>query len=234
MKKQAWSPAGNQCWACATVASIAYPQLAWAEILSKAKSCEHFVESFLQGKERLASRGVAACKPAIEENLSQDEDVSVSVNKFYIFKEQAVLEKQNSVRIPAEYLREVIDESGKSIKGVIVPNPEKPWRELVVSRTSLLSRSKAIGTGELRPNQNRELAQVLHKDHQVPGNLLHLVSASPSKGAGKGKLGGARGCGNGTGSKRKAENVAFAGGPAKASHLCSQCGDNVTKATSSR
>ena len=126
------------------------------------------------------SRGVAACKPAIEDNLSQDEDVLVSVNKFYIFKEQAVLEKQNSVRIPAEYVREVIDETGKSIKGVILPNPDKPWRELVVSRTSSLSRSKMIGSGELRPNQNRELAQLLHKDQQpkismTEGELQQLL-----------------------------------------------------------
>ena len=74
---------------------------------------------------------------------------------------------EHGCKVPSDVtLHELIDESGKSVKGLLLKDPAKPWRHVELQRCMAMSLQRGIAQSSqmLRPQQNRDLFKMLVAD----------------------------------------------------------------------
>ena len=155
-------PQGSRCWSCGAVASLAYAHVSWAELISRAKSDKNFAQEVGQAKQRLSQRKPSGqAQDFVEETLDECCQAHVTVQRSMVFITQQDFEREHQVKLPVDILDEVCDEAGHKQRGLLLVNPSKPHREIIVSRRLGFDLTKRLCGSELRANQNRDFLQYL-------------------------------------------------------------------------
>ena len=127
----------------------------------------------MEAKSRLSSRGVEKCRASLEESLGEAEEIEDNSPKVNAADPtggvgEAASDKDSTTTPSADHRR-----SWQGCEGILTSNPDKPYTEVLVSRTSGLALTKTLGDGELRPAQNQELLRFLQSNRQCKATLSH-------------------------------------------------------------
>ena len=169
-------PTGGRCYNCAMVAQVGFPSYTWSELVSRAKSQSAFAAEVRQAKARwVARQGKATASPWLPESLYDQITTGYEVEKKLVMVTVSEFEAKYKCKasiFPHLPWQSLIDETGNSVRALLVDHPTEPWRTVRFRTLTGLRLDKTVSSPEemLRANQSQQLMQQLLKvgNHKCP------------------------------------------------------------------
>ena len=172
---------GTRCQACANTVCQAYPHMSWDEAISRARTSTLFRDELFSAKQILQGGD----RKFIPEALLDRASTSLSLQRCLLFVTAGDFEKEHGVKpqqVPGLELIELQDECGQTLKGIVMVNPNKPHRELIVSTAATMVVEKQLlePRAQLRAGQAVDMAEWLRSQRGKTDPAVHGCSSARS------------------------------------------------------
>ena len=170
---------GSRCLACALTAKRAYPHMAWAEVLARAKSTPAFAEEVKAARRRHLAQVTPEDVQWLPESLVDERRVGYKVTQKYMAV--TVDEFQRDVGKPEKFgslkdsWMEIRDEHGRERRMLLLKHPSEPYRTVSFEASTSLELDQTIGrpSDMLRPGQHQDLLKLL-PTQKPPEKILSI------------------------------------------------------------
>ena len=181
ISKKGEVPTGASCYLCAAVAANAFGTKTWSEVVSTAKSSGEFARSVMEAREKLQEMGgELPAKAWHSEALQEESRVSIKMSRSCLFLSFSEFEERFKTKVahfgPGELpIEELRDESGILQRGIVLADPDSPFRKITVEAEmgKRLHKTLLDPSDMLRPNQHGDMMQYLvQEDSKQRGRAL--------------------------------------------------------------
>ena len=162
--KQTKQPCGMACFRCDTVVKNSYRLLTFAQVVAKAQVEPEFrkeVKKAVKAAEKTDLRNSSKTFPLQDADCVSHVGYKVAAHLLLLSPEQAETAlgmKLADANMPLDCFE---DEQGKECKGLLIQNPDMPYKTVTVYHTfgSALREHVHSSADQLRPDEGRELHQ---------------------------------------------------------------------------